>query len=202
MNANQTIPVIAKIAPPLLIGVAVFLALKEIFSGEDTEKKSETTPTKSQTENLRKEAEIPIFRVIPAEIPVKPVTVPVPSARVPVVVPPSPVPSALKITSIFSQVSAVPATKTPAPVPIPVIVPIVKTIVQTIPLSVTKKFVTRADLATVFHYGKQPLTRTAAVAALKSLGFGKTAAYAALSPDGRFSAWLHCTPDGIITWKS
>jgi len=36
--------------------------------------------------------------------------------------------------------------------------------------------------------------------ALKTLGFGKTAAYAALSPDGRFSAWLKCSPDGIMTW--
>ena len=41
------------------------------------------------------------------------------------------------------------------------------------------------------------LTRTAAVAALKNLGFGKSAAYDALSADGRFSAWLQFAPDGI-----
>jgi hypothetical protein len=44
-------------------------------------------------------------------------------------------------------------------------------------------------------------TRTGAVAALKSLGFGRTAAYDALSADGRFASWLQVAPDGIITWK-
>jgi hypothetical protein len=38
--------------------------------------------------------------------------------------------------------------------------------------------------------------------ALKKLGFGKTAAYDALSEDGRFSAWLQYAPDGIITWTN
>jgi hypothetical protein len=55
-------------------------------------------------------------------------------------------------------------------------------------------------LATVFQRGARALTRTAAVVALKKLGFGKTAAYDALSMDGRFSAWLQFAPDGIITW--
>jgi len=55
-------------------------------------------------------------------------------------------------------------------------------------------------VATVFQRGARALTRTAAVAALKNLGFGKTAAYAALTPDGRFSAWLQYAPDGIISW--
>jgi len=55
-------------------------------------------------------------------------------------------------------------------------------------------------MATAFHHGARKLTRTNAVAALKTLGFGKTAAYAALTPDGRFAACLQCTPDGIITW--
>jgi hypothetical protein len=36
--------------------------------------------------------------------------------------------------------------------------------------------------------------------ALKNLGFGKSAAYAALTPAGRFSTWLQFAPDGIITW--
>jgi hypothetical protein len=73
-------------------------------------------------------------------------------------------------------------------------------VAQTAPPPIKKKFVTREDLATVFHHGARALNRTAAVAALKSLGFGKTAAYSALSPDGRFSAWLQFAPDGIITW--
>jgi hypothetical protein len=34
-----------------------------------------------------------------------------------------------------------------------------------------------------------------------SIHFGKTAAYAALSPDGRFSAWLQ-TVGGITTWRN
>jgi hypothetical protein len=67
------------------------------------------------------------------------------------------------------------------------------------PLPSNGRAITREDLAAVFN-GARGLTRTAAVSALKALGFGKTAAYAALSPDGRFSAWLQCAPDGIITW--
>jgi hypothetical protein len=69
-----------------------------------------------------------------------------------------------------------------------------------VPPQVKRKFVTREDLAAVFQRGTRSLTRTAAVVALKKFGFGKTAAYAALSPDGRFSAWLQSAPDGIITW--
>jgi hypothetical protein len=30
---------------------------------------------------------------------------------------------------------------------------------------------------------------------------GKSAAYAALTPDGRFASWLQFAPDGLITWK-
>jgi hypothetical protein len=36
--------------------------------------------------------------------------------------------------------------------------------------------------------------------ALRRLDLGKSAADAALSPDGRFSGWLACAPDGIIFW--
>jgi hypothetical protein len=70
------------------------------------------------------------------------------------------------------------------------------------PLPISKKFVTRADLATIFDNGARSLSRTAAVTALKRLGFGKTAAYSALSPDGRFNAWLICASDGMITWEN
>jgi hypothetical protein len=46
--------IIAKIAPPLLIGigVAVFLALKEIFSGENSENKPKTASTNAETETV------------------------------------------------------------------------------------------------------------------------------------------------------
>lgn len=88
-----------------------------------------------------------------------------------------------------------------ATVPPPSVFPALKA-VPIIPLPAQKKVITREDMATVFHRGASALTRTAAVAALRNLGFGKTAAYDALSEDGRFSAWLRFSPDGIITWKS
>jgi hypothetical protein len=62
--------------------------------------------------------------------------------------------------------------------------------------------VTREDLTAIFNRGTRALTRTAAVAALKALGFGKTAAYKALSMDGRFAPLLQFAPNGIITLKS
>ena len=185
MNAKQTIPIIAKIAPPLLFGVAIYYGLKWLFSTDDTEKKPETAPAAIGTERRRKETETTAFRPTPAEIPVKPAAVHVPSA--PRVIVPSPaVPSVPKVS---------------APVPVPAAVAIPKIVTQALQ-PIKKKFVTREDLAAVFQRGARALTRTAAVAALKNLGFGKTAAYDALSPDGRFSAWLQCAPDGIITWKS
>jgi hypothetical protein len=182
MNAKQTAPIVATLpaiaaaAPPLIIGGAIGLGIvllvKWLLSADDKEKKLETAPAEAEAERRRKEAETPVFRPIPAESPVKPATVPVPSVPRAVVPPPA----AVAIPKIVTQVPPLPAIK--------------------------KKFVTREDLATVFQRGARALTRTAAVAALKNLGFGKTAAYDALSPDGRFSAWLQCAPDGVITWKS
>jgi hypothetical protein len=67
------------------------------------------------------------------------------------------------------------------PVP-PLIIPAVKIASKIPPLPpIKKKFITREDLATVFQRGGRGLTRKSAVAALKALGFGKTAAYEALS---------------------
>jgi hypothetical protein len=153
MNAKQTVPLIATLAPAIatvapviIIGGAIFFTLKWIFS--DDEKKPETVPANSEAEIQRKDTESTAFRHIPAEIPVK-------SVSVPVSAPPTPI---------------------------------------------KKKFVTREDLATVFNHGTRSINRTAAVTALRKLGFGRTAAYAALTPDGRFSTWLHFAPDGIITW--
>lgn len=60
MNAKQTIPAIAKIAPPLMLGALVFLALKEIFSTKDTEKKPETAPANTGTESNAKSTVVPL----------------------------------------------------------------------------------------------------------------------------------------------
>jgi hypothetical protein len=167
MNAKQTIPVIAKIAPPLLFGVAIYYGLKWLFSADDTEKKPETTPANTGTEFRRKEVETTVFHPIPAEIPAKP-------AAAPAFIPP------------FS--ASVPAPqKIVAQIPPPPVIPAVKTTPE-IPIPAQKKFIMREDMAKIFNGGARGLTRTAAVAALKNLGFGKTAAYEALLEDGRFFA--------------
>jgi hypothetical protein len=69
------------------------------------------------------------------------------------------------------------------------------------PFTDVRRNVTREDLSAIFNNGSRTLTRTAAVSALKQLGFGKTAAYKALSIDGRFASLLQFAPDGIITWQ-
>jgi hypothetical protein len=63
------------------------------------------------------------------------------------------------------------------------------------------KRVRREDLAEALAYGARSMTRGEAVAALQNLGFGKTAAYKALSEQGRFVEFLHHTSDGLIEWK-
>ena len=191
MNTKPTAPLLvalaplAAIAPQIiiggLIGGAIYLVLDSLFPVK--KKPPEAVPVEASTE-ARKPAETVVFRQIPAEIPVKPAAVPVASAPH-VIVPPRAVPSVPKVS---------------APVSMPAAVAIPKIVTQALPSPTKKKFVTREDLAAVFQRGARALTRTAAVAALKKLGFGKTAAYAALTPNGRFSAWLQCAPDGIITW--
>ena len=200
MNAKQTaplivtLPAIAAAVPPLIIGSAIgcviYFGLKWLLSDDDKEKKPEIAPANAETEFRRKEAETtlktPVFRHIPAEIPVMPAAVPILSAPR-VIVPPPAVPSVPKIS---------------APVPVPAAVAVPKIVTQISPLPpIKKKFITREDLATVFQRGARALTRKVAVAALKKFGFGKTAAYDALSMNGRFSAWLQFAPDGIISWK-
>jgi hypothetical protein len=195
MSAKQTAPILltlpalATAAPTLIIGGAIFIGafyvLEWLFS-EDEKLKPEAVPANLKAENSRKAAESVAFRQIPAEIPaVKP-----PPA------PPRPAPRPVVPPAVVQ-----PAPRVSAPVPAPAVVPVIKNTVQVPPPPIKKKFVTREDLATVFNRGTRSLTRTAAVAALKRLGFGRTAAYAALTPDGRFSAWLQLAPDGIITWK-
>lgn len=194
MNPKQTaplialVPAIATITPPILIGGAIGLGilflLKSILS-ENKETKPESVPA-DKAEIPRKVAETPVFRQIPAESPAKPIPAPsVPRA----IVPPPAIPAIPNVAKIAA----------PAPVSAAVIVP--KIIAQApLPSPIKKKSVTRANMATIFQRGARTLTRTAAVMELKKLGFGKTAAYAALSPHGRFATWLHCAPDGIITW--
>jgi hypothetical protein len=152
MNAKQTIPVIARVAPPLLFVVLVGLAIKSLFSNE--EKKLETV----------------LVSEIPKNVPV---------------VPPVSIPATPKIS---------------APVPIPV-VPISEDLPQSSP-SQKWRIVLREDLAQIFQHGARSLYRIDAVTKLQNLGFCKTAAYEALSPDGRFASWLQIAPDGIITWAT
>jgi outer membrane biosynthesis protein TonB len=68
--------------------------------------------------------------------------------------------------------------------------------------SATVKRLTFEYLAEALAYGSRPFTRKEAVSALESLGFRKTAAYKALSKDGKFSDMIAYTPDGLIQWNS
>ena len=156
MNSKQTIPVIARVAPPLLLIVLAGLAVKSLFFGEDKEKKPEIKPTNE----------------IPKNPPV-----------VPIVFPPI-------------SVSAAPKVSTPLPT-----VPISKDFPQS-PTPQKRRVILREDLAQIFQYGVRSLYRIGAVTQLQKLGFGKTAAYEALSPDGRFASWLKIAPDGIISWRN
>jgi type IV secretory pathway VirB10-like protein len=90
----------------------------------------------------------------------------------------------------------------PAPLPTPAAMPPAAPVAPPSVAPRSRRNVTREDLATIFNNGTRGLTRTAAVAALKALGFGKTAAYKALSMDGRFAPCLQFSPGGSITWKS
>jgi len=70
-----------------------------------------------------------------------------------------------------------------------------------LPVPIQRNFITRENMETIFDGGKELLTRKEAIEALKRLGFGKTAAYAALSPTGRFGTWLRLGPNRILTWN-
>ena len=180
MNDKKKIPLIAALIPLLLLfGAVCFVVMfvKWIFSGKKiVEKKPEAMSADAEAERRWKEAETAVFRPIPAEIPAAP-----------------PLRPALVIPSVSGGNSAqnrsIPANSggnpnvPPSPPPAP------------------KKIIMREDMANIFQRGARALTRTAAVAALKRLGFGKSAAYEALSANGRFSAWLKVASDGIITWK-
>ncbi len=196
MNPKQTAPLIAALAPLvpviapaipiIIIGGTALLVLNWLFPDKDAETKPETVPA-DKAEIPRKIAETPVFRQIPAESPAKSVAVPRPSVPRVIVSPPA-IPAIPTVVKIATSV------------PVPAAVIAAKIVAQAPPSPIKKKFVTREDLAKVFQNGTRKINRTAAVIGLKNLGFGKTAAYAALSPHGRFATWLHCAPDGIITW--
>jgi hypothetical protein len=188
MNAKQTAPLIAAlapliaVAPPIIIGGAIGLGigclLKALLSGSK-QKPSEATSVQASKE-ASKPAETLVFRQIPAEIQTtKQAAVLLASAPRAVSPPPT--------------VQLVQKASVPAPPPQKIVVPLPQPPIK-------NKFVTREDVATAFHHGARVLTRTNAVEALKALGFGKTAAYAALTSGGRFAAWLQCAPDGRIAW--
>jgi hypothetical protein len=67
------------------------------------------------------------------------------------------------------------------------------------PAQFKRKRIRRKNMEIIFRQGELNLTE--AVSALKGFGFGKSAAYEALSVDGQFSAWLKFAPDGMISWK-
>src|SRR5208282_6351311 len=75
MNTNQKFPGNGSPVPVLVIIGLGFALVNWLLSDDDTEKKPETTPANTETENRRKEAETPpktsAFRPIPAEIPAK-----------------------------------------------------------------------------------------------------------------------------------
>ena len=194
MNQKQTVPLAVALAPAIaaapaviiggVISVGIVWLIKGAFDA-DKSPPTETDPTKAKETSRKmaeltwKEAEKPAFRKIPA-IPLA--SVPVPSApRVPI----QPV-SVRPATTVAATVQSVAKAIQPPPVVLPPAV---------------KKTITRPDMRTIFNAGKRSLSRLEAVAALKRLGFGKTAAYTATSPDGRFSAWLVFASDGIIYWE-
>ena len=101
-------------------------------------------------------------------------------------------------TPVFREIPAIPPTIIPRPV---YSAPANSAAIPPGKLAaMSKKPITRADMVTIFKNGQLTLTRMDAVSALKKLGYGKTAAYSATAPDGRFSAWLIFGSDGIISW--
>ena len=100
--------------------------------------------------------------------------------------------------SVNPQVSTPPVPKIPLPA---ATAPAAKIAAQTPPPPVNRRHVTREDMASIFQRGTRAMTRTEVVVVLKTLGFGHTAAYEAVSANGRFASWLQFAPDGIIKWK-
>jgi hypothetical protein len=205
MNAKQTVPLIATLgpiiaaaAPAVLIGGAIGLGaiwLIKSLTDETEAPKPDTAPSQVDAENQRKAVETAVFRQSQAEMSAKtaaplrpvlpPAIIPPPAAPLMSKQPPAISPAPEKRPSVIETAAAI-ATQAAPPTP------------PAGPLK--RKVVTREDMAAVFQCGARALSRSTAVVALKSRGFGQTAAYAALSADGRFAAWLNIAPDGIINW--
>jgi hypothetical protein len=207
MNAKQAAPLIvtlptlvelAAAAPPLIVVGAIcvggYFLLNWLFPDGDKDQKPESMPASATPASAARPAlVIPSIsggnsgqnRSIPANSGGKPNWTPAPAI---VRVSSAPVTPEIPVKPTIVPIHS-------APVPTPQ-----KVAAQIPPPPNKKKFVRREDLAAVFQRGARALTRTAAVAALKKIGFGKSAAYEALSVNGRFSDWLQFAQDGIITW--
>lgn len=177
MNAKQTVPLLvtlaplAAVAPPLIIGCLIGGTILLVLKSLLSPKEAKPEAASvAASTESRKIAETMVFRQIPAKTPGNLASVPVVSVPRVVVPPPA--------------VLSVPRMSAPVPAP---------------PSPSKRRTVGRQDMATVFNGGRT-LDRTTAVAALKRLGFGKTAAYSALSQVGRFAPWLQCASDGAIMW--
>ena len=176
MNAKQTTPIIATlapaiatVAPPLLLigGAAFFVWL--LFGGDEKKPENEPEdfapsrpPSSSPPNSGGNSVE---NRGTPANSGGKTSLTPAPSVPVSAPILASSIPAAPKI-------------------PVPPTVAAAK-IQPEIPLPAQKRIISREDMAKIFNGGSR-LTRKSAVAVLKALGFGKTAAYEALATNGRF----------------
>ena len=69
------------------------------------------------------------------------------------------------------------------------------------PLRAAQRRIMREDLAEALAYGARSMTRQEVVAALQTLGFQKSAAYKAVSAEGRFAELIHYTMDGLLEWR-
>ena len=181
MNAKQTAPLLATLpalgaVPPVLIIAAIGLGLLWLLSDDEKKKLAADANLQKSTAEAQKptsgQAEVEI-REIPAAVPTRSVP--------DVTVPPSAIKSVLKIIETVRT----PQKANIKPVQI---------------LSANEKSITREHLAFIFLNGTRMLSRKASVAALKNLGFGRTAAYEALSQTGRFAPSLYYAPDGMMTW--
>jgi hypothetical protein len=234
MNAKNaaplivTLPTIAAVTPPLIIGAAIcyggcrllkwldmdncmaeFLGMSDDADKEHRRNEAEVMPVptpRASTLDTPSAPRAPAASPRPALVipsvsggnSVQNTSIPQYSGGIPNVTPHTP-PHTPAAPPVMPSTPSVPSMSASMPSAIPAM-----NIVTQVPLPPPpqKKFITREDVASIFQRGARALSRTTAVAALKNLGFGKSAAYDALSEGGRFSAWLQFAPDGIITWKS
>jgi hypothetical protein len=221
MNPKQTIPIAAGLAPlaaavpGLLLIAGAGLVLCWLLSDDDEKKavapvdgesSGDTKPESSpwtffdEPAQPRKETAIPRHVLTPAPTQPKSVSAPtVAPAKPPVSAPAVAIPSIS--TTIPQKTVLIPANSANKPQVAAASPPR-----NTVPSPVTTrpaivKRVTREDLAEALAYGERQFTRKEAVAGLEALGFRKSAAYKALSVDGKFGSLIEFTTDGLIEWK-